>query len=406
MPTAPGSLRSHWSLDPGIVFLNHGSFGACPSAVLAVQQAYRDQLEREPARFFTREAPPLLAAAREALGAFLGAPSDGLGLVANVSTAINAVLRSMALPAGSEILITDHAYNATRNVVEYVAQERGCRVVLAKVPFPLESEAIVLERILGAVTSRTRLAVIDHVTSQTALVFPVEALIRELDARSVDVLVDGAHAPGMLDLDVGALAPAYYTGNCHKWMCAPKSVGFVWAREDKRTDVRPTVISHGANAPVPREERFRMEFDWLGTTDPSAALSLPSAIDTLAGLVPGGWPEVRRRNRVLARAGRSRLLEVFGGEPPAPEGMLGSMASVPVPAGAPFPARQTLSALDRDPLHEALFLDHAIEVPILSCPAHPGRMLRISAQLYNEPADYEALAFALERILSPGRSIG
>jgi isopenicillin-N epimerase len=405
MPTAPASLRSHWSLDPEIVFLNHGSFGACPNAVRAVQQAFRDQLEREPARFFTREAPPLLAAAREALGAFVGAPSDGIGLVANVSTAINAVLRSAKLPAGSEILITDHAYNATRNAVEYVARERGCDVVLAEIPFPIENEAIVLERILAAVTPRTRLAVIDHVTSQTALVFPVEALIRELDSRSVDVLVDGAHAPGMLDLDVGALAPAYYTGNCHKWMCAPKSLGFVWAREDKRAGVRPTVISHGANAPVPREQRFRLEFDWLGTTDPSAALSLPAAIETLAGLVPGGWPEVRRRNRVLVRAGRRRLLEVLGGEPPAPEAMLGSMATVPIPADAPFPARQSRSALDRDPLHEALFRDHAIEVPVLSCPAHPGRMLRISAQLYNEPADYEALAVALERILDPGGSV-
>jgi isopenicillin-N epimerase len=400
-PAEPsGSLRSHWSLDPETVFLNHGSFGACPRAVLEVQQELRARLEREPVRFFTREAPPLLAAAREALGAFLGVSGEELGLVSNVTSAINAVLRSAPLPEGSDILITDHEYNATKNVAEYVAKERGGRVVVAKVPFPIAEESVVVERVLDALTPKTRLAVLDHVTSQTALVFPIERLIRELEARSVDVLVDGAHAPGMVELDVGALAPAWYMGNCHKWLCAPKSVGFLWAREDKRPDVRPAIISHGANADVALAERFRVEFDWQGTLDPTPALCLPAALETVASLVQGGWPEVKRRNRALVLEGRRRVLDVFGTAEPAPESMIGSMATLPVPPLPGLGKADGGSALQRDALHERLFVEHGIQVPVLTCPAHPGRMLRISAQLYNEPGDYEALASALSGILA------
>jgi isopenicillin-N epimerase len=250
--------------------------------------------------------------------------------------------------------------------------------------------------VLSAVTERTRLAVLDHVTSQTALVFPIAELIRELDARGVDVLVDGAHAPGMLDLDVGALAPAYYAANCHKWLCAPKSVGFLWVREDRRRDVRPAVISHGANAPV--AFRYGVEFFWTGTDDPTPALALPTALRFLGGLLPGGWPALRERNRALALAGRRLVAEALGAPLPCPDAMIGSMAALSVPALANLPAPSAMSALELDALHDALFRDHAIEVPVVTCPAHPGRLLRISAQAYNELEDYERLAAALRTI--------
>jgi isopenicillin-N epimerase len=400
VPPAYGErdLARHWTLDPAITFLNHGSFGACPRPVLEAQQALRDRLEGEPARFFNREAPELLRAALLELGRFLNAPAAGLAFVRNVTTAINSVLRSVPLPAGSELLVTDHEYNATRNVLEYAAAERGCTVVVAKVPFPSAGPEEVIESVLSAVTERTRLAVLDHVTSQTALVFPIAELIRELDARGVDVLVDGAHAPGMLDLDVGALAPAYYAANCHKWLCAPKSVGFLWVREDRRRDVRPAVISHGANAPVPVAFRYGVEFFWTGTDDPTPALALPTALRFLGGLLPGGWPALRERNRALALAGRRLVAEALGAPLPCPDAMIGSMAALSVPALANLPAPSAMSALELDALHDALFRDHAIEVPVVTCPAHPGRLLRISAQAYNELEDYERLAAALRTI--------
>jgi isopenicillin-N epimerase len=398
-PAAPArELARHWTLDPAITYLNHGSFGACPRPVQEAQQALREQLEREPARFFNREAPPLLAAARKQLAQHLNAPVAGLSLVRNVTTAINSVLRSVPLPAGSELLVTDHEYNATRNILEYVAAERGCRVVVAPVPFPIAGPEAVIEAVLARVTARTRLAVLDHVTSQTALLFPIAELVRELEARGVDTLVDGAHAPGMVDVDLGALAPAWYAANCHKWLCAPKGVGFLWVREDRRRDVRPAVISHGANAPVPIEQRYGVEFFWTGTDDPTPALALPAALRFLEGLVPGGLPALRARNRALALEGRRLVADALGVPLPCPDAMIGAMASLPVPALPGLPAPQTISALSLDPLHDALFRDHAIEVPVLTCPAHPGRLVRISAQAYNETPDYQRLAAALRAL--------
>ena len=398
-PPGATDLARHWTLDPEIAYLNHGSYGACPRPVLAAQQALRDQLEREPARFFNREAPLLLLGALKALGDFVGAPVSGLAFVPNVTNAINSVLRSIPLPAGSELLVTDHEYNATRNILEYVAAERGCRVVVAEVPFPIAGPEAVLDAVLARVTARTRLAVLDHVTSQTALVFPIAELCRELEARGVDVLVDGAHAPGMVDVDIAALAPAYYAANCHKWICAPKGVGFLWVREDRRRDVRPAVISHGANAPVPPERRFGIEFFWMGTDDITPALSVPAALRFLEELLPGGAAALRARNRELALAGRRLVAQALGVPLPCPDTMIGAMASLPVPAIARFPEPKAMSALELDALHDALFREHRIEVPVLTCPAHPERLLRISAQAYNAPADYERLAAALCELL-------
>jgi isopenicillin-N epimerase len=241
--------------------------------------------------------------------------------------------------------------------------------------------------------------VLDHVTSQTALVFPIAELCRELGARDVDVLVDGAHAPGMVDVDIAALAPAYYAANCHKWICAPKGVGFLWVREDHRRAVRPAVISHGANAPVPPEQRFGIEFFWMGTDDVTPALSVPAALRFLEELLPGGAAALRARNHELALAGRRIVAEALGVPLPCPDDMIGAMASLPVPAIARLPEAKAMSALELDPLHDELFREHRIEVPVLTCPAHPERLLRISAQAYNTLADYERLAAALSQLI-------
>ncbi len=394
-------LRRHWLLDPGVVFVNHGSFGACPRPVLDAQTRLREQMEREPVRFFTREAPRLLRDAREALGAFIGADADDLAFVPNASTGLNAVLRSLPLDDRDEILVTDHEYNATRNAAERAARRRGARVVVARVPFPLPGGSgpeQVVGAVLEAVGPRTRLAVVDHVTSQTGLVLPVERLVAELHARGVDVLVDGAHAPGMLPLDLRALGAGYYAGNCHKWLCAPKGAGFLFVRRDRQPLVHPTVTSHGANAPVAEgNPRFRAEFDWTGTDDPTPALCVPEALRFVAGLAPGGWREIRERNRRLALEARRLVADALGTAPPCPDEMIGSLAAVPVPDDGSFAPAQATSALSLDPLHEALHA-RGIQVPVLSCPAHPGRLLRISAALYNDRSDYEYLAQALREI--------
>ncbi len=389
----------HWTLDPEITFLNHGSFGACPSPVLEAQRGIRERMEREPVRFLTRDAPSLLAEARRVLARFIGASPDDLAFVPNATTGLNAVLRSLPLAAGDELLVTDHAYNASRNALEYVADRCAARVVVVAIPFPIAAAEAVVEAVARAVTPRTRLALLDHVTSHTALVLPIRELICELESRGVAVLVDGAHAPGMLDLDVGALAPSFYAGNCHKWICAPKGAGFLWVREDRREGVRPAVISHGANAPVARSERFRAEFDWMGTADPSAALAVPEALRFFETLLPGGWAEVRARNRALALEARRLLADALGVELPCPDEMIGSMAAVPLPASGRFPIPEGAHFFAANPLHDALFEQHRIEVPLPLDPSGKTRLVRISAQLYNTRDDYERLAAALLTLL-------
>jgi isopenicillin-N epimerase len=392
-------LKRHWGLDPEIVQLNHGSFGACPRAVLARQRALREQLEREPSRFFNLEAAPLLAESRAELGGFIGCGADDLAFVPNVTAALNGVLGSLRLEPDDEVLVTNQEYNATRNIVEYTAARDGHGMAVAELPYPAASPDAVLEAILERVGPATRLVVIDHVTSQTGLVLPVERLIPALAERGVEVLVDGAHAPGMLDLDVSALAPAYYTGNCHKWICAPKGAGFLYVRRDLQDGVRPSNISHGANAGLRGAERFRAEFDWTGTGDPTAQIAVGDAIRFMGGLLPGGWPEVRARNRALCLEGRRIVADALGVTPPCPDEMIGSLATLPVPGSERFPLQRVASALEPDALHQALFEQYAIEVPILTSLAHSGRLIRISAQLYNERSDYERLGEALRELL-------
>jgi isopenicillin-N epimerase len=394
---APGRFRSLWPLDPAVTFLNHGSFGACPREVLEAQGRLRDRLEAEPVRFLSRELEGLLDGAREALGAFVGAEPDDLAFVPNATTGVNTVLRSIDLGTGDEVVATDHTYNACRNALEAVAARAGARVVVAALPFPGATPERALEAVLSRVGPRTRLALVDHVTSPTGLVLPIERLVRELASRGVDALVDGAHAPGMVPLDLGALGAAYYTGNCHKWLCAPKGSGFLHVRRDRQKGVRPLVISHGANSPRADRSPFRLEFDWTGTADPTAYLTVPEAIRYMGSLLPGGWPALMAHNRGIALAARDRLCAALGVPPPAPDSMIGSLAALPVPPGFGPAAR----ARERDPLQTALFDRFGIELLAFTWPALASRILRVSAQLYNSAVDYERLAAALAALRAP-----
>jgi isopenicillin-N epimerase len=402
----PSEHARHWMLDPGVDFLNHGSFGATPRPVLVAQQAWRDRLEEEPVRFMVETYERAMDDARERLASFIGADEDDLAFVANATGGCNAVLRSLRFEPGDELLTTDHAYNAVKNAIEYVSQRDGARMVVASVPFPITSPDEARDAILAAVTPRTRLAVIDHVTSATAVVLPVAEIVNALRERGVEALVDGAHAPGMLDLDVEAVGAAYYTGNLHKWVCAPKGAAFLWVRRDLQDRIRPLTISHGANQPRADRSRFRLEFDWQGTGDPSPWLAVPAAIDFGASLMAGGWAELRERSRSLALAGRDLLCHVTEQPPPVPDAMVGCMASVPLQWEAEPASVQGLN-LYGDRVHGAL-LEAGFQVLVTPWPQRPEggrwrRVLRISAAAYNDLDQLTRLASTLGPVLASGR---
>jgi isopenicillin-N epimerase len=387
------SLASHWLLDPNVTFLNHGSFGSCPRSVLDAQSEWRARLEREPVRFFARDLERLLDEVRGSVAAFVGAEPEGIAFVPNATTAANTVLGSVALEADDELLCTNHGYNAVNNVLARAAERSAARMVIATIPFPTASDDVVVEAVLAKVTPRTKLAVLDHVTSPTALVLPIARLVAELRARGVETLVDGAHGPGQLPLDLRALGAAYYTGNFHKWCCAPKGAAMLYARSDRRAGLRPAVTSHGANSTRTDRARFLIEFDWTGTADPSAVLCVPVALSSIAALAPGGWPEVMERNHALALEARRLLQRTLGLRPPCPDAMVGTMAALALPDAAR--AATPRSAGYADALQDALVERHQVQVPIIPWPSPPRRLVRVSAHLYNDIAQYGRLGEAL-----------
>jgi len=375
-----------WRLDPDVEFLNHGSFGACPRPVLEHQSVLRARMEAEPIQFFANLEEPA-DAVRSVLGQFVGADPDDLAFVVNATTGVNTVLRSLDFGPGDEILITDHVYNACRNAAVAVAERSGARVITARVPFPIGSPDEVVDAIVSAVTARTRLLLVDHVTSPTALVFPVGRIVAEMTARGIDTLIDGAHAPGMIPVDLETIGAAYYTANAHKWLCAPKGAAFLHVRRDRQSGMVPTVISHGANSPRSDRSRFRLLFDWTGTNDPTAHLVIPTAISTMAAQVPGGWPALTQRNHDMALQARDLLIDAVEIERPAPDEMVGAMAAVPLPPAAGVPPVFGPTALQ-----QRLWQDYHIEVPINVWPEWPRQLLRVSAQIYNRVEQYAKLA--------------
>jgi isopenicillin-N epimerase len=368
--------------------------------VLEAQRALIDELEAGPVRFLWATFAARLDAARREVAAFLGADPEGLVFVPNATTGVSTVLRSLRFAPDDELLTTNHEYNAIINALHAVAQTSGARVVIARLPLEIEAPEHVVEAILAATTPRTRLAVVSQVTSPTATILPVSEIVRALDARGVDTMVDGAHAPGMLPLDLEALGAAYWTGNGHKWLCGPKGSGVLSVRRDRRTAIHPLVVSHGFNNERPGRPRLWKEFDWTGTGDPTPYLALPVALRTIAALHPGGWPGVMAANHDLVQAGRQRAASAIGVTPRTPGALIGSMATIPLPL-PPMPDAEI------DALKASIVTEDRIEIPIFGWPVPAARdtpdalpsaiAVRISAQLYNEPSDYDRLAEALAR---------
>ncbi len=389
-------FRRLWQLDPSLEFFNHGSFGATPTCLLQTLREFQDALERDPIEFLApeRSLEPKLDHVRQRLAATVGAHPSDIGWVRNATDGVNAVVRSFPLDPGDEIIITNHGYNACNNAAAYAAAQRGAVVRTARIPFPLIHPDEVVTGIASALNRRTRLVLVDHVTSPSGLVFPLRKIIDVAHSAGARVLVDGAHAPGMLPLDLNELGADYYTANHHKWLCAPKVSGFLWVKPPWQHEVRPTVISHAANRQREDRSRFLCEFDWTGTFDPAPLLSLPSAIDFLNSLLPGGLAELMRSNRELAMRSRDLLASALRIDPPVPDSMIASLVAVPLP-----PLTTPIAGTERDPLQLRLRQAHGFELPFFTFKDLGCRVLRISLQIYNDLDQVERLADILRREL-------
>lgn len=388
---SPHSPLERWALSPDIEHLNHGSYGGCPRAVAEAAHAWRDRLESAPMRFFVLDWQTELDRARDALAAFLGAPSDRLAFVPNATTGVAIALMSSRIATGDELVTTDHAYRACKNQLERVAAAHGAHVVVVPIELPFDADAFV-DAFTAALTRRTRLVLLDHVTSPTALRLPLERLLAPLAARGIQVIVDGAHAPGQIALDIGALLQAgvtWYAGNNHKWLCAPKGSGFLVASPGAPPLV-PVVTSHGASPEYGPANRFHAELDWVGTHDPSPHLTVPTAIATIASF-GSGWAHVLDRNHALAVEMRGRLAEGLGAHALAPADALGTMAAVPIA----LPPNVAPLALEKQLLADGW------EIPIVDFVRGP--IVRISAHLYNHADQADALAAKLRSLGVRGR---
>jgi isopenicillin-N epimerase len=379
------SPLDRWALAPDVVHLNHGSYGGCPRAVTEAAAGLRTHLEAAPMRFLVLEWQAALDRARTALAAFVRAPDDQLVFTSNATTGVAIALGSAQLAAGDEILVTDHTYRAVKNQLVRLAEARGARVVTVPIPLPFDPDAAVAA-IAAAITPHTQLAVLDHVTSPTGLVMPLERIVPRLAAAGAQILIDGAHAPGQLPLDIGALQAlgvSWYTGNNHKWVCAVKGTGFLVTT----TSPRPVVTSHGASPDYGPPNRLHAELDWSGTHDPTPHLSVPVALATIATILP--WPEVIRRNHALVCELRARVIELLGGTAAhvlAPESSLGSMAAIPI---ALPPNTKPLDMTKR-------LLADGWELPIVDWPGRP--LVRLSAHLYNDSSQAELVATKLRSL--------
>ncbi|HOW51670.1 MAG TPA: aminotransferase class V-fold PLP-dependent enzyme [bacterium] len=391
------TFKHLWALDTAKIHLNHGSFGACPTAILEHQRRLRDEMEASPTDFFVRRSPDMLTAARTELSRFLNADPEGMTFVPNATAGVNGVLRSRHWKKGDAILTTKLLYPACRNALAFIAEEFGVTVNMIDIPYPPKSADDIVERIVAAATPATRLALIDHVTSSTALVLPIARIVAELKKKGIPTLVDGAHGPGMTPLDLTKIGAAWYTGNCHKWLCTPIGSAFLWVAPEERERTYPLSISNYFYTPEGRAG-FRAAFDWTGTADLTPFLCIGEGIRFMGSLLPGGWEELRNRNNTLVRQMAPVVAKALKTTAPELGDLNGSMVTIPIP-WLPY----TVEANNLHPLMNRLYARHGIEVMITCIP--DGRSaLRISAQIYNEPADYEALATALSQELPALRS--
>jgi isopenicillin-N epimerase len=375
-------------LRPGVAFLNHGSYGACPAPVFEAYQRWQRELEAEPVEFLGRRLPGLLAEAREALARYLGTSTGNLVFVPNATHGMNIVARSLQLGPGDEVLGNTHEYGAVERTWTYLCERQGARYISQPIPLPLGEPGEVVEHLWRGVTPRTKAIVLSHLTSPTALIFPVAEVCRRAAEAGILTIIDGAHAPGQLDLALDTLGADFYMGNCHKWLCAPKGAAFLYARPERQALLQPLVVSWGWRARQPSGSPFHDLYGWTGTADPSAYLSVPAAI---AFQAEHDWPTVRTTCRALASEARARVLALTGVPPLCPDApeWWGQMCAMPLPVPAELSAEE---------VRRRLFDDFGVEVPITEWEG--WRLVRVSIQAYNTPRDVDRLVEGLRAVLA------
>ncbi len=379
-PPMPPDTHAEWDLDPDFLTVNHGSFGATPRAVIAAQRAWQDRMERQPSRFMKTVYTDAIRAAAGALGAFLNAEGQNLVFVENATSGCNAILRNLVLLADENVMLLSHGYRAVRNTVRFATDHAGARITEAAVTFPGPTEESLVAAIMDAITPKTRLAVIDHITSASAIVLPIQRIVAACHAAGVPVLIDGAHAPGQVPVDLTAIGADWYVGNCHKWLCAPKGCAFLYAAPDRQSGLHPGTISHGY------EQGFLAEFDWTGTTDPSRFLAVTDAIAFHKRL---GGVELMKRNRVLAAQGGALIAQRLNTSVGTRGAVTGAMATIRLPVDNPTP-EHALAIRDR-------LLAAGTDAPVHALDG--ALWLRISAFAYNELQDYARLGDLVAEVL-------
>ena len=366
-----------------ITFLNHGSFGACPRPVFEVYQEWQRRLEADPVDFLGRRLNGLLDEARAPLAAYVGTQTDDIVFVENATLGVNIVAHSLPLEPGDEVLATDHEYGAADRTWRFICGQRGAHYINQPIPLPLTSDEEMLEYLWRGVTLRTKVIFVSHITSPTALIFPLAKICARARAAGIITVVDGAHAPGHIPLQLDTLGADFYTGNCHKWLCAPKGAGFLYARSERQALLRPLIVSWGWESETPGRSPLQDYFGWVGTKDPASYLSVPAAI---AFQREYDWDAVRLACHELALSAYQQIIALFGGEPICSDAWWGQMCAIPLPAG------------DALTLQQRLREEWSIEIPVLSW--HDRRFVRLSLQGYNGPADVERLLTALKALLS------
>ncbi len=373
------ALRAQFMLDPEVTFLAHGVFGACPREVFERYQAWQAELERQPVEFLGRRLEGLLAEARGAFAAYVGARADDLVFVENTTAGVNVAARALSLGPGDEVLSTDLEYGALNYMWERLCAQAGARYVRAPVRLPTAGPDEIADTVWAHAGPRTKAVFVSHVTSATAIVLPAAELCRRAREAGIVSIVDGAHVPGQLPLDLSSFGADVYVGNCHKWLCAPKGSAFLWVRPELQESIEAISVGWGFG----EDSTFLTRNEQQGTRDPAAYLAVPEAIRWQD---EHGWDEVRARCHGLARAARERLAELTGLEPLSPPELLAQMVSAPLPAG-----------LDADALKARLYDEFRIEIPMPR--RGEERFLRASFQGYNDEDDLDALVAALELLL-------
>lgn len=390
------SLAENWALDASIVYLNHGSFGATPKRVLEKQAAIQKLCEYEAIDFFVEKLQGLVDESKQYLAEFVGTDTNNIVFVNNTTEGVNTILNSITTHAGDEWLITNHNYGACINALKHYAKRNSCKVNIANIPYPVFSPQEIIDSVCNAITPNTKLALIDYVTSASAIIFPVKEIIQLLKAKGIKVLIDAAHAPGMIDFNIEKLQPDFFVANCHKWICSPKGSAFMYVAPEHQSQIFPLVISHFNDSALGSKAHWANQFMFSGTRDYSAFISVKDALQIMPEIAETDWDGIRARNHELVWLAANKIAGVFGLELPCKEEMVGTICNIPMPDGQkPERSFNTNTRLKKD-----LMEKYRIEVPIFIFPNAPKQWLRISAQLYNSMEQYDYLINCLKKEFS------